>query len=203
MRAEERPALLTMVAPLDHAPTTPRGGSSGFGRLGVCDAPGVGMLRPVSRLATGGFETRPDSPQEALMGIMENVKNAVRGRSDKVADAVDTAVDKVDQRTKGKYRDKLDSGAGKVKETVTKLDPEAERTAKTEGRTAAGETSWDPTDTGRSDRGPVTGTPPPTGPDASTGTGPDPVAQSPASEPTSPTTSGPGNENRGGTGPLQ
>lgn len=137
------------------------------------------------------------------MGIMENVKNAVRGRSGKVADAVDTAVDKVDQRTKGKYRDKLDSGAGKVKETVTKLDPEAEGTGTTEGRTAAGETSWDATNSGRSDRGPVTGTPPPTGPDASTGGGPDPATPSPRSEPASPTTGRAGSENRGGTGPLQ
>jgi hypothetical protein len=137
------------------------------------------------------------------MGIMDNVKNAVRGRSGKVADAVDTAVDKVDQRTKGKYRDKLDTGAGKVKETVTKFDPEAERTATTESRNAAGETSWREPDAGPSDRGPVTGTPPPTGPDASTGTGPDPAAPSPRSEPASPTTSRPGDANRGGTGPLQ
>ncbi|MFN3216244.1 MAG: Rv0909 family putative TA system antitoxin [Acidimicrobiales bacterium] len=140
------------------------------------------------------------------MGIMDNVKNAVRGRSGKVADAVDTAVDKVDQRTKGKYRDKLDSGAGKVKETVTKLDPDAEASRTTEGRTAAGETSWGETSTGRStDRGPVTGTPPPTGPDASSGTGPDPVAPDttrPQPEPAR-ATSRPGDESRGGTGPLQ
>jgi hypothetical protein len=137
------------------------------------------------------------------MGIMDNVKKAVRGRSGKVADAVDTAVDKVDQRTKGKYRDKLDTGAGKVKETVTKLDPDAEPTGTTEGRAAAGETSWQATDTEASGRGTVTGTPPPTGPDASAGTGPDPVSPGQRPDSTSPTTSRPDAANRGGTGPLQ
>jgi hypothetical protein len=137
------------------------------------------------------------------MGIMDNAKNALRGRSAKVADAVDTAVEKVDQRTKGKYRDKLDSGAGKLKETVTKLDPDAERAGTTEGRTAAGEPSWSESDAERSDRGPVTGTPPPTGPDASGSTGPDPARPSPRPESPSPTTSSPGDEYRRGTGPLQ
>lgn len=59
------------------------------------------------------------------MGMMDNVKNAIKGKSDKVAEAVDTAVDKVDERTGGKYRDKLTSGAGKLKVTVRKLDADA------------------------------------------------------------------------------
>jgi hypothetical protein len=111
------------------------------------------------------------------MNIMDNVKKVVRGRSVKVAGAVDTAVDKVDRRTKGKYSDKLHSGAGKVKDTVSKLDPDSYRPDTIDGRkarnTPSGQTS---ADNASSDRGPVTGTPPPTGPDASTGTGPDPKA---------------------------
>ncbi len=59
------------------------------------------------------------------MGMMDSVKDAIKGKSGKVAEVVDTAVEKVDERTGGKYRDKLTSGAGKLKVTVRKLDADA------------------------------------------------------------------------------
>ena len=136
------------------------------------------------------------------MGIMDSVKKAVRGRSGKVADAIDTAVDKVDERTKGKYRDKLESGADKVKETVTKLDPETERPSTIDGPAAAGTSS--PGQSGKGSdpgSGPVTGTPPPTGPDASNGPrSTSPATPRPSTDPTAPTTSRPGNDQRRRTG---
>jgi len=60
------------------------------------------------------------------MGIMDSVKKAMQGRSGKVGDAVDTAARKIDERTAGKYTDKLTSSADKVKGAAERLDRRAQ-----------------------------------------------------------------------------
>ena len=58
------------------------------------------------------------------MGWMDKLKQAARGKSEMVEKGVDTAVNQVSKRTKGKYDDKLTKGAEQVKAKARSLDEE-------------------------------------------------------------------------------
>jgi hypothetical protein len=60
------------------------------------------------------------------MGFLDKLKKqatkAVDQHGDKVADGIDKAAGVVDKKTKGKYSDKIDTGRGKAKDALDKLD---------------------------------------------------------------------------------
>ena len=60
------------------------------------------------------------------MGFLDNAKaklnDAVDKHGDKIAGGIDKAADLADQKTKGKYSEKIDSGAAKAKDALDKLD---------------------------------------------------------------------------------
>lgn len=62
------------------------------------------------------------------MGLLDDAKAKVEGllhdHSDKVTDAVDKVGDTVDEKTGGKYADKVDTAQDFAKEQVDKLDGE-------------------------------------------------------------------------------
>lgn len=58
------------------------------------------------------------------MGIMDKAKDALKGKSDKVAKAVDSAGEQVNKRTKGKYADKISKGSETLKRKAQELDTE-------------------------------------------------------------------------------
>lgn len=58
------------------------------------------------------------------MGLMDKVKQAAKGKSEMLEKGIDSAVQQVDRRTKGKYSDKLTKGAEDLKEKARRLDEE-------------------------------------------------------------------------------
>jgi hypothetical protein len=60
------------------------------------------------------------------MGFLDKLKRsatkAVDEHGDKVSKAIDKAAGIVDKKTKGKYTDKVESGRGKAKDALDKLD---------------------------------------------------------------------------------
>ena len=56
------------------------------------------------------------------MSILDKVKKMVSGKTPQIEKAVDKAVGTIDDKTKGKYSDKLTKGAEKAKEGVRSLD---------------------------------------------------------------------------------
>lgn len=56
------------------------------------------------------------------MGFMDKIKDVVAGNKDKVHDGIDKAAELADDKTGGKYADKIDQGAEKVKDVVEGLD---------------------------------------------------------------------------------
>lgn len=58
------------------------------------------------------------------MGLLDKVKNALSGNADKVAQNVDKATDMIDDKTGGKYTDKLDTVDDKATEALDKLQNE-------------------------------------------------------------------------------
>jgi len=52
------------------------------------------------------------------MGIVDKAKEMLSGHSGQAKDGVDKAADKADDMTGGKYGDKIDMGADKVKDGV-------------------------------------------------------------------------------------
>lgn len=58
------------------------------------------------------------------MGLMDKVKQAMKGRSEAVERGIDAAASAADKRTKGKYREKLQQGATRLKAQSRKLDDE-------------------------------------------------------------------------------
>ena len=60
------------------------------------------------------------------MGFLDNAKDklnqAVDKHGDKIAQGIDKAADLADQKTKGKYSDKIDNAAAKAKDGLDKLD---------------------------------------------------------------------------------
>jgi len=61
------------------------------------------------------------------MGLLDSVKGFVKGNKDKVHDGIDKAAELVDDKTKGKYSDKVDTVQGKAKEAVEKLADDQEK----------------------------------------------------------------------------
>jgi hypothetical protein len=58
------------------------------------------------------------------MGILDKVKGLVSKNADKVDTAIDKAGDIVDQKTQGKYTDKVDKVQDAAKKAVDKTDPQ-------------------------------------------------------------------------------
>ncbi len=60
------------------------------------------------------------------MGFLDKLKKqatkAVDQHGEKVADGIDKAAGVVDKQTKGKYTDKIETGRGKAKDALDKLD---------------------------------------------------------------------------------
>ena len=60
------------------------------------------------------------------MGFLDKLKKqatkAVDDHGDKVAQGIDKAAGVVDKKTKGKYTDKIETGRGKAKDALDKLD---------------------------------------------------------------------------------
>jgi hypothetical protein len=56
------------------------------------------------------------------MGFMDKVKGLVKGRGDQIDGKIDQVAGMVDDKTGGKYSDKIDSAAEKAKEVVDKVD---------------------------------------------------------------------------------
>ena len=60
------------------------------------------------------------------MGFLDKLKKqatkAVDQHGEKVADGIDKAAGVVDKKTKGKYTDKIETGRGKAKDALDKLD---------------------------------------------------------------------------------
>jgi hypothetical protein len=60
------------------------------------------------------------------MGFLDKLKRgatkAVDEHGDKVAKGIDKAAGIVDDKTKGKYTDKIETGRGKAKDSLDKLD---------------------------------------------------------------------------------
>jgi len=55
------------------------------------------------------------------MGLLDSVKGFLKGNKDTVHDGIDKAAELVDDKTKGKYADKVDTVQNKAKEAVEKL----------------------------------------------------------------------------------
>jgi len=58
---------------------------------------------------------------EQIMGLFDKIKSAISGNTDKANDAIDKAADVADDKTGGKYSDKIDSAADQAKGAVDKL----------------------------------------------------------------------------------
>ena len=57
------------------------------------------------------------------MGLVDKVKNLLSKNADKVETAIDKAGDVVDQKTQGKYADKVDKVQEAAKKAVDKTNP--------------------------------------------------------------------------------
>jgi uncharacterized protein YjbJ (UPF0337 family) len=58
---------------------------------------------------------------DSISGMVGKAKDAVGGHTDEANKAVDAAGDKVDDVTKGKYKDKVDKGQDMAKDQINKL----------------------------------------------------------------------------------
>ena len=58
------------------------------------------------------------------MGLIDKVKDLLSKNADKVETAIDKAGDVVDQKTQGKYADKVDKVQDAAKKVVDKTDPQ-------------------------------------------------------------------------------
>lgn len=52
------------------------------------------------------------------MGLFDKVKGLAKGNADKVDGAIDKAADVADDKTGGKYTDKIDTAAEKAKDAL-------------------------------------------------------------------------------------
>jgi hypothetical protein len=59
------------------------------------------------------------------MGLMDTIKNALKGKGKQVESGIDKVADVVDDKTGGKHTDKIEGAAEKAKDVVNKLDGEA------------------------------------------------------------------------------
>lgn len=60
------------------------------------------------------------------MGLMDKVKGALKGNTDKVKEGIDKAGDMVDEKTGGKYSDKIDMAEEKAADVLDDLADEPE-----------------------------------------------------------------------------
>jgi hypothetical protein len=56
------------------------------------------------------------------MSILDKVKDLLKGKSAQMDSAIDKAADVADDKTGGKYTEKIDDAADKAKDVVDKLD---------------------------------------------------------------------------------
>jgi hypothetical protein len=56
------------------------------------------------------------------MGLMDKLSGMLKGKGKQVDDAVDKAADVIDDKTGGKYTDKIDSVADKAKDAADRFD---------------------------------------------------------------------------------
>lgn len=56
------------------------------------------------------------------MGLMDKAKDAIKGRSQMVEKGIDVAADQVNKRSKGKYAQKVNAQASKLKAQARQLD---------------------------------------------------------------------------------
>jgi len=59
------------------------------------------------------------------MSILDKLKGLLKGKGEQANNAIDKAADFADDKTGGKYTEKIDDVADKAKEVVDKLDDEA------------------------------------------------------------------------------
>jgi len=59
------------------------------------------------------------------MGLMDTIKNALKGKSEQLESGIDKVANVVDDKTGGKHTDKIEGAAGKAKDAVKKLDDQA------------------------------------------------------------------------------
>ncbi len=57
------------------------------------------------------------------MGLMDRVKGMLSGHKDQANSAVDKGGDMIDDRTGGKYADKVDTGQEKAKDIISGDEP--------------------------------------------------------------------------------
>ncbi|WP_030178196.1 antitoxin [Streptomyces sp. NRRL S-813] len=93
------------------------------------------------------------------MGLLDNMKAKLGPAKDKVSDlaqrqrgsiehGLDKAAKVVDEKTKGKYSEKIHAGTGKAKEAVDRIAQRGERRPETDTSTApGGETAQTPPQT--------------------------------------------------------
>ena len=55
------------------------------------------------------------------MGLLDSIKNALGGNADKVKDGIDKAGDMIDDKTGGKYSDKIDMAEEKASDAIDDL----------------------------------------------------------------------------------
>jgi hypothetical protein len=58
---------------------------------------------------------------DSIGGMVNKAKDAVKGNADQAEKAVDVAGDKVDDVTKGKYKDTVDKGQDAAKDAINKI----------------------------------------------------------------------------------
>jgi len=56
------------------------------------------------------------------MGMLDTIKNALKGKEKQVEAGIDKVADVVDDKTGGKHTDKIDGAADKAKDIIGKLD---------------------------------------------------------------------------------
>lgn len=60
------------------------------------------------------------------MGLLDTIKGALKGNTDKVKDGMDKAADMIDEKTDGKYADKVDMAQEKAADMLDDMAEEAE-----------------------------------------------------------------------------
>lgn len=56
------------------------------------------------------------------MGLLDNVKKALKGKGKQIESGIDKVADVVDDKTGGKHAEKIDDAADKAKDIVDKID---------------------------------------------------------------------------------
>lgn len=59
------------------------------------------------------------------MGLLDKVKGLLMGNADKVKDGLDKAADMIDEKTEGKYSDKIDMAQEKAGDIIDQQADEA------------------------------------------------------------------------------